>query len=264
MKKIITVVGARPQFIKAAAISRSIREDFAESLEEYIIHTGQHYDPGMSDVFFNEMGIPREDLNLNVGSGSHGGQTAEMLSGIENAIQEEKPDALLVYGDTNSTLAGALAAAKLHVPVIHIEAGLRSFNKKMPEEVNRITADHCSSLMFVPTKTGIDNLEKEGFNVGADSRFSADNPGIFLCGDVMYDNSLYFRKQINAKKIIAELDLDGEFALATVHRPSNTDEASNLESIFSAMNTVAEEFDLTIALPLHPRTGNILQRPEYS
>jgi len=165
LKKIITIIGARPQIIKASALSRAIRERFSDSINEIIVHTGQHYDENMSAVFFDEMGIPQPDYNLAVGSGNHGQQTAKMMDGLEEIYVTEKPDAVVIYGDTNSTLAGALAAAKLHIPVVHIEAGLRSFNKRMPEEVNRITADHVSTLLFSPTKTGIDNLKREGFNV---------------------------------------------------------------------------------------------------
>lgn len=163
MKKLLTIIGARPQIIKAAALNRAIQSKFSNELTEVLVHTGQHYDHGMSQVFFEEMGIPKPDYNLGIGSGSHGQQTGRMLDAIEQVIIKEKPDALVIYGDTNSTLAGALAAAKVHVPVIHIEAGLRSFNKRMPEEVNRITADHASTLLFSPTKVGLRNLKKEGF-----------------------------------------------------------------------------------------------------
>ena len=199
MLKILNIIGARPQIIKAAAISRAIKNHFSNQIEDIIVHTGQHYDENMSEVFFTEMGIPKPKYNLNVGSASHGVQTAEMLKGIESIIFTEKPNVVLVYGDTNSTLAAAVAAAKLHVPVAHVEAGLRSFNKSMPEEINRITCDHASTLLFSPTETGIKNLVREGFKIDAKMPYNIDNPGVFHCGDVMYDNSLYF-SEISATK----------------------------------------------------------------
>ena len=192
MIKIVTVIGARPQIIKAAAISRAIKNNFSSAIKEIIVHTGQHYDAGMSQVFFDELGIPKPDYNLNVGSGSHGKQTAAMITGIEEILEKEKPDCLVVYGDTNSTLAGAVAASKIHIPVVHIEAGLRSFNKAMPEEINRIMCDHVSTLLFSPTKAGFTNLLREGFKENKTKKYSADHPQIYHCGDVMYDNSLYF------------------------------------------------------------------------
>ena len=164
MIKILTIIGARPQFIKAAALSRTIKNKFSDKISEVIVHTGQHYDDNMSRVFFDEMHIPQENYNLNAGSSSHGKQTAAMITGIEDLLMKEKPDCVVLYGDTNSTLAGALAASKIHVPIVHIEAGLRSYNKSMPEEINRITCDHCSTLLFSPTKKGYDNLIKEGFS----------------------------------------------------------------------------------------------------
>src|ERR1035437_4263235 len=192
MIKILTIIGARPQIIKAAALSRAIRESFSNKIHEVLLHTGQHYDQNMSEVFFEQLGIPRPDYNLNVGSGSHGKQTATMISGIEEVLIKEKPDYMVVYGDTNSTLAGAIAASKIHIPIAHIEAGLRSFNKSMPEEINRIMCDHVSTLLFSPTKSGYDNLLKEGFKENNQPPYSFDNPKIYHCGDVMYDNSLYF------------------------------------------------------------------------
>ena len=196
MKKLLTIIGARPQIIKAAALNRAIRTKFNDQLSEVLVHTGQHYDHGMSDVFFEEMGIPKADYNLGIGSASHGEQSGKMLEEIEKVIKKENPDALVVYGDTNSTLAGALAAVKLHVPVVHIEAGLRSFNKRMPEEVNRITADHASTFLFSPTKTGVNSLYNEGFNNLAEAqklgKANADNPFVFHCGDLMYDNTLHY------------------------------------------------------------------------
>ena len=192
MKKIITVIGARPQIIKAAAISRAIKNNFSDKILEVIVHTGQHYDENMSQIFFEELEIPFPNFNLNVGSGSHGEQTAKMLEGLENIYVQEKPDAVIVYGDTNSTIAGALAASKIHIPVIHIEAGLRSFNKAMPEEINRIACDHMSTLLFTPSETGHRNLLNEGIKNDQKEAASIDNPKIYLCGDIMYDNSLYF------------------------------------------------------------------------
>ena len=192
MIKILTIIGARPQFIKAAALSRAIRNKFSDKIKEVIVHTGQHYDDNMSRVFFEEMEIPKEDYNLEAGSGSHGKQTAAMISGIEELLLKEKPDCVVLYGDTNSTLAGAVAAVKIHIPVVHIEAGLRSFNKSMPEEINRILCDHCSTLLFAPTKNGYINLVKEGFPEFNKAPHTADNPKIYHCGDVMYDNAIYF------------------------------------------------------------------------
>ncbi len=190
--KIVTIIGARPQIIKAAALSRAIKDHFAGKITEVIVHTGQHYDENMSNVFFDELGIPQPNYNLNVGSGSHGKQTASMISGIEEILLKEKPNAIVLYGDTNSTLAGAVAASKIHIPVVHIEAGLRSFSKAMPEEVNRIMCDHVSTLLFSPTITGYNNLVKEGFKEKNAAPYSADNPKIYQSGDVMYDNSMHF------------------------------------------------------------------------
>jgi UDP-GlcNAc3NAcA epimerase len=191
-KKILTVIGARPQIIKAAALSRAIQAQFASQLEEILVHTGQHYDENMSAVFFEELGIPEPHYNLAVGSGSHGHMTAAMLSGIEAILVKEQPSAVVIYGDTNSTIAAALAAAKIHIPVVHIEAGLRSFHKAMPEEINRIAADHMSTLLFVPTKAGMANLAKEGFELEVKGKATIDAPHVHHCGDIMYDNSLYF------------------------------------------------------------------------
>lgn len=252
MKKILTIIGARPQIIKAAALSRAIENTAKNKLEEIILHTGQHYDENMSKVFFDELGIPEPNINLAVGSGKHGEQTAKMIEGIEAALEKHQPHALVVYGDTNSTLAGAVAASKMHIPVIHIEAGLRSFNKKMPEEVNRILCDHTSTLLFTPTKAGLKNLRKEGFDE-TNAPFSADNPGVFHCGDIMYDNSLHFGQIADEKSsIIHDLNLPKEFALATVHRAENTDKKENLQGIFSALYEIS--LRIALVLPLHPRT----------
>ena len=256
MKKIITVIGARPQIIKAAAISRAIKNNFSDKILEVIVHTGQHYDENMSQIFFEELEIPFPNFNLNVGSGSHGEQTAKMLEGLENIYMQEKPDAVIVYGDTNSTIAGALAASKIHIPVIHIEAGLRSFNKAMPEEINRIACDHMSTLLFTPSETGHRNLLNEGIKNDQKEAASIDNPKIYLCGDIMYDNSLYFSAVSEQKsKILKELEITtDEFILCTIHRDTNTDDTSNLNAIFRALLRIQKTSNLKIVLPLHPRT----------
>lgn len=256
MKKIITIIGARPQIIKSSAMSRAIKNHFSNEIQEIIVHTGQHYDENMSEIFFKEMGIPYPNYNLNVGSGSHGSQTAKMIEGLEEIYIKEKPDAVLVYGDTNSTIAGALAAVKIHIPVIHVEAGLRSFNKAMPEEVNRIACDHMSSLLFSPTITGLENLEKEGFTLKSNEKATANSPRVFQCGDIMYDNSLYFSSISDEKSTL--LNLLGlkkdEYILTTIHRDSNTDIAENLESIFKALLEISKVSGLSVVFPAHPRT----------
>ena len=256
--KIVTVIGARPQIIKAAALSRAIREHFSKEVQEVIVHTGQHYDDNMSQVFFDELGIPQPDYNLGVGSASHGVQTAKMIEGIEEILLKEKPDYLVLYGDTNSTLAGAIAASKIHVPIVHIEAGLRSFNKSMPEEINRICCDHCSTLLFSPTATGFKNLVNEGFNPDNKKKFTIDNPGIYHCGDVMYDNSKYFANIADKKSQI--LDKEGlrgvDYILCTIHRDNNTDQPERLNAIFRALLKISES--KTVVLPLHPRTAKLL------
>ena len=256
MKKIITVIGARPQIIKAAAISRAIKNNFSDKILEVIVHTGQHYDENMSQIFFEELEIPFPNFNLSVGSGSHGEQTAKMLEGLENIYMQEKPDAVIVYGDTNSTIAGALAASKIHIPVIHIEAGLRSFNKAMPEEINRIACDHMSTLLFTPSETGHRNLLNEGIKNDQKEAASIDNPKIYLCGDIMYDNSLYFSAVSEQKsKILKELEITtDEFILCTIHRDTNTDDTANLNAIFRALLRIQKTSNLKIVLPLHPRT----------
>lgn len=260
MFKIITVVGARPQIIKAAALSRAIKNHYSDKIKEVIVHTGQHYDENMSQVFFDELGIPSPDINLSVGSGSHGKQTATMIEGIEKVIMDEKPNAIVVYGDTNSTLAAGVAASKIHIPVVHIEAGLRSYNKKMPEEVNRIMCDHVSSLLFSPTKTGVENLIKEGFKEEAGGTYSMDNPGVFHCGDVMYDNSIHF-SEMSAQQstVLADNNLtEGQFILSTIHRNDNTDTPERITGIFEALQTISKDNNIEIVLPLHPRTAKIL------
>ena len=259
--RIITVIGARPQIIKAAALSRVILNDFQE-IEEIIVHTGQHYDKNMSDIFFTELEIPKPQINLKVGSSSHGAQTALMIEKIEKVMLEYSPDAVVVYGDTNSTLATAIAASKLHVPIVHIESGLRSFNKKMPEEVNRILCDHVSTLLFSPTKSGYNNLLKEGFSKEKSNNASADFPNIYHCGDIMYDNSLYFSKLSDENSnIIEKLNVHNEkFILATVHRNDNTDSKIKLKDLFSTFLLITEIHQLKIILPLHPRTSKMMEQ----
>ncbi len=259
MIKILTIIGARPQFIKAAAISRAIRNSFSSQIQEIIVHTGQHYDDKMSSVFFDELKIPKEKYNLAIGSGGHAEQTAKMIIEIEKVVIKENPDAILLYGDTNSTLAACLVGTKLHLDIIHVEAGVRSYNKKFPEEVNRLVCDHVSSLLFVPSDAGMKSLEKENFNIYKQegSVIDASNPMVFRCGDIMYDNTLYFLEQIRAKKI-SNASLDNipkeNYLLATLHRPSNVDQTDTLESILKAFNSIIDKYDKSIILPLHPRT----------
>jgi UDP-GlcNAc3NAcA epimerase len=262
MHKILTIIGARPQIIKAAALSRAIKNNFADKIQEVIVHTGQHYDENMSQVFFDELQIPHPNYNLNTGSGNHGKQTASMIEGIEEILVTEKPNCIVLYGDTNSTLAGAIVASKIHIPVIHIEAGLRSFNKSMPEEINRIMCDHVSTLLFSPTKSGYDNLLKEGFKENNQPPYSYDNPKVYHCGDVMYDNSLYFSTVAEQKtSVLKDNDLEkNKFILATIHRNNNTDEPLRLNALFRSMNKIATENKIKIILPLHPRTAKLLSQ----
>lgn len=247
--KIVTVLGARPQFIKAATVSRALKE---AGTTEVIIHTGQHFDRNMSEVFFSEMDIPRPDYNLEISGLSHGAMTGRMLEETESVLLQEKPDCVLVYGDTNSTLAGALAAAKLHIPVAHVEAGLRSFEMKMPEEVNRILTDRISSYLFCPTHTAVENLRKEGF----------DNFGCEISqpGDVMYDAVLFYKQKVSEKSTILNyLEIaDQSFTLATVHRAENTDDINRLKAICESLNHIHKSSK--VILPLHPRTKAILQK----
>ena len=259
MIKILTIIGARPQIIKAAAISRVISEEFSREIEELIVHTGQHYDNNMSQIFFDELGVPKPHYNLNIGSGLHGKQTARMIEGIEELLLSENPDYILLYGDTNSTLSGAIAASKINIPIVHVEAGLRSYNRKMPEEINRITCDHLSSLLFSPTQSGFQNLINEGFNSQNQAPFSADNPGIFHCGDIMYDNSLHYASQASKESnILVHNDLKpNNYVLATVHRDHNTDITENLISIFEALMKISA--NSKVVLPIHPRTRKKLQ-----
>jgi UDP-GlcNAc3NAcA epimerase len=258
--KILTVIGARPQIIKASAISRAIKKYYNQQINEVIVHTGQHYDVNMSSVFFDELEIPQPNYNLNVGSGMHGEQTAKMIQGIEAIIQSESPDYLLVYGDTNSTLAGAIAASKLHIPVVHIEAGLRSYNKLMPEEVNRILTDHCSTYLFPPTASGLKNLLKEGFNDTNTKPYSMDHPLVKNMGDVMLDNTLYFSQLAEQKSdIINTLDLKNQpFVLCTIHRNDNTDNEFKLSEIIKALINIVDKYAIKIVLPIHPRTKKMI------
>lgn len=248
LMNVITIVGARPQFVKAAAVSRAIAAHNADSdfgIRERIIHTGQHYDDNMSRVFFDELHIPQPAVNLEVGSGPHGQQTGAMLERIEKILLDERPDWVLIYGDTNSTLAGALAASKLHIPVAHVEAGLRSFNRRMPEEINRIVADCLSKLLFCPTMTAVQNLQNEGIT-----------DGVHQVGDVMYDSVLYnTRLAQSSSRIVAKLGLEPRsFYLATIHRAENTDDPARLGGIVEAFSKLR----YPIVLPLHPRTRKTL------
>lgn len=253
--KLTTIIGARPQIIKASALSRAIRNSFSDKLEEVIVHTGQHYDQNMSEVFFTELDIPRPRYNLAVGSGKHGKQTALMTERLEEVFEAEKPDAVVVYGDTNSTLAAAIAASKMLIPIVHIEAGLRSFNKSMPEEINRILCDHVSTLLFSPTQTGYDNLVKEGFSQQLSSKATADSPNIYHCGDIMYDNTLFFEQkaELSACKFTF---CKPPYALCTIHRNSNTDNKARMQSIFDAILQISRFCQ--IILPLHPRTKKMM------
>lgn len=247
MIRLLTIVGARPQIIKAAAISRAVRTQFAGQIEERILHTGQHYDDNMSEMFFRELGIPAPDYNLHVGSGSHAEQTGKMMVGIEKVLKDAQYDAVLVYGDTNSTLAAAVSASKLQVPVFHVEAGLRSYNRTMPEEINRVVCDQLSTILFAPTQTAVDNLQKEGVPMR--------NQKVVLSGDVMYDNAMYFSAMADVQSdIIERLGLNNrQFVLATIHRPANTDNPENLKSILRALSDIAAK-GMDVVLPLHPRT----------
>ncbi len=239
--KVASVVGARPQFIKAAPVSREIRAHN----EEVLIHTGQHYDENMSDVFFQVLEIPKPDYNLGVGSGSHAYQTAEMMKGLEQVFEKERPDFVLVYGDTNSTIAGALTAAKAGLPLGHVEAGLRSFNRTMPEEVNRVVTDHLSTVVFAPTSTAVENLAREGIT-----------RGVHMVGDVMYDVALQMAQPARARGVLKKHGLAaGDYVLATVHRPANADDKETLSSIVEALSDCGR----TVVFPVHPRTRKNLE-----
>jgi UDP-N-acetylglucosamine 2-epimerase len=240
---VVSIVGARPQFVKASMVSRELMRRGAR---EELVHTGQHYDHGMSAVFFEELGIPEPSRNLGVGSGTHAAQTGDMMVGIERLLLDDRPDAVLVYGDTNSTLAGALAAAKLHVPVAHVEAGLRSFNRTMPEEINRILADHVSDLLFCPTETAVSNLAAEGLT-----------GGVVRTGDVMLDATRHFADRAADRAPLSGLTGHGagEYAVATIHRAGNVDDPAVLRSILDGLGRTG----LPVILPLHPRTAGRLE-----
>jgi UDP-N-acetylglucosamine 2-epimerase len=240
--KILTVVGARPQFIKLAPLSKILREN---GINEIIVHTGQHYDENMNDLFFKELEIPEPDYNLGIGSGNHGEQTGKMLIEIEKIILKENPDLVIVYGDTNSTLAGALAASKLHIKLAHVEAGLRSFNKRMPEEINRVLTDHVSDILFCPTQTAVENLKNEGIT-----------NGVYLVGDVMFDALLHFSKISDMKSVILErLNIKPkEYYLTTIHRAENTDNYERLKNILTAFS----KMDEIVVFPIHPRTRKMI------
>jgi UDP-GlcNAc3NAcA epimerase len=249
--KIITIIGARPQFIKAAAVSRAIRrynQKSSQNIQEIIIHTGQHFDKNMSDIFFSELEIPKPDYNLEIANLSHGAMTGRMLEAIERVLQEQQPDIVLIYGDTNSTLAGALASSKMNIPVAHIEAGLRSFNMKMPEEVNRILSDHISTWLFCPTETSVQNLQNEGVT-----------ENVYNVGDVMYDITLYYRDKAKQQIDLGEWKVkEGEYILCTIHRAENTDDTNRLSSIFKALRQIASQTN--VLLPIHPRTQRFLKK----
>jgi UDP-GlcNAc3NAcA epimerase len=250
MTKVLTVIGTRPQFIKAAAVSRAIQEH--GGIKEVLLHTGQHYDDAMSDIFFREMHIPKPDYHFSINTSTHATMTAQMLEGIEQAIIKERPDTILVYGDTNSTLAGALAASKLHMKVAHVEAGLRSFNMDMPEEVNRILTDRISNQLFCPTEAAMHNLKNEGL--------ATPDKKVVNTGDVMYDAALYYAKQ-SAKysEICTKLSLTKDsYLLTTFHRAENTDDRDRLTSIVQAINILAKHYK--VVLPLHPRTKKMLDQ----
>ena len=244
--KIVTIIGARPQFIKAATVSRSLREH-RSNICETIVHTGQHYDANMSEIFFEELEIPRASYNLGIGGGSHGQNTGRMIEAIETVLIKENPDWVLVYGDTDSTLAGTIAAVKLHIPVAHVEAGLRSFNRRMPEEMNRVLTDHASSLLFTPTDTATRNLTNEGIY----------GDRVKQVGDVMYDAALFYRSKAKKPSLI---EFDSDFVLATIHRAENTDDPNRLAEIISAFNEIAAK--TPVILPLHPRTKKLLAQSQ--
>jgi UDP-GlcNAc3NAcA epimerase len=245
--RFISIVGARPQFIKAAVLSNAIRE--RSSIEHMLVHTGQHYDDNMSANFFSDLGLETPEINLNIGSGTHGVQTGSMLAGLEEVLLREPCDWVVLYGDTNSTLAGALAAAKLHRPVCHVEAGVRSFDRGMPEEINRILTDRVADLLFAPTETAVSNLRAEGVRDGQ----------ISLVGDVMFDATRIYARQIQDSTIVSDLGLETkEFALITIHRAENTDDGERLANIAEALVELAK--GLCVVLPLHPRTRTALAR----
>lgn len=247
-RKIVSIVGARPQFVKAAVLSRALK---AKGITEVLVHTGQHFDHGMSDVFFEEMEIPHPQYHLGINSLTHGAMTGRMIEKIEAVLLDEKPDVLVVYGDTNSTLAGALAASKLHIPVAHVEAGLRSFNMEMPEEINRILTDRISSYLFCPSNAAIRNLEKEGF--------ASFNCKLVKTGDVMYDAAMFYSEKSAERSTVAKtIDLEKPYMLTTLHRQENTDDPAKLEAIVGALNQLNEQ--MRVLLPMHPRTRKMIEK----
>ena len=262
MVKILTVIGARPQIIKAAALSRAIGLAYHEKIKEVIMHIGDEYDEDMSDEFFDEMKIPKPNYHVKLGSDMHGKQMAKMIAGVEQVIQKEKPSAVLVYSDTSSSLAAALSASKLQVPVIHVEAGLRSFNKSIPEEINRILCDHVSTLLFTPTEAGYYNLMREGFKEGGEPPYSINRPKIYHCGDVLYDNMKFFTEMVENHSTIIEERLlaDINYNLVTIHRDNNTNDPKRMNALFSAIHKIANEHDVKMVLPLDGRTTKRLKK----
>jgi UDP-GlcNAc3NAcA epimerase len=248
--KVLTVIGARPEIIQTAPVSAALRQ---RGIHEVLVHTGQHYDFNMSDVFFNDLNVPQPDYNLGVGSGSHGEQTGQILARVEAVMRDEQPDWVVVFGDTNSTVAGALSAAKLHLPLAHIEAGLRSYDRRMPEEINRVITDHISNVLFAPTQTAVDNLRREGIT-----------SGVYLVGDVRVDllNRLVERTRERRDQLLSELGLSASepFAVATVHRPGNTDDAARLSAIVQGFNALP----LQVVLPIHPRLTKMLSEHQLT
>jgi len=256
MLEVLTVVGARPQFVKAAVLSRFVqRSEWRDRVHETLVHTGQHYDENMSEVFFREMEIPKPDVNLSTGSGTHGKMTGQMLEKLEALMLERRPDVVLVYGDTNSTLAGALAASKLHIPVAHVEAGLRSHMMAMPEEQNRKLTDHLSTWLFCPTQTAVENLAREGKPVGNAVSATADLPWVGNVGDIMFEASFHYRPQALARAESLLNSLPSQFFLLTIHRAENTDDPARLAAIVQAINAQTET---PAVFPIHPRTRKIL------
>ena len=279
MKTVMSIIGARPQFVKAALICKRLEKD---NIRNILVHTGQHYDFNMSDIFFQELSLPKPDYFLGIGSYDHGMQTGKMLIDIENVVLQERPDWVIVYGDTNTTLAGALAASKLHIPIAHVEAGLRSHNKAMPEEINRILADHVSSVLLCPSKTAINNLRREGFNnihnngelMGFDDSFDVNKPYVYASpmdpsyspslvvnvGDIMFDQVLLTRKMVSDDITLKKYNLNaGSYILVTIHRPENTDIKENLEGIITALEHFAHN-GITVLFPAHPRTLKALAK----
>lgn len=262
MIKLLSVVGARPQFIKAAALHRVIKKHFQDKINEVVVHTGQHYDDSMSKVFFDELELPEPQYNLGINKLSSAAQLSEMISGIDKVLVNDQPGAVLVYGDTTSTLAGALAAQKNNIPLLHVEAGMRSHNKSQPEEVNRILTDHISTLLFCSSQSAIDHLENENIKHVATNKNSIQQPGVFLCGDVMADNILFYADKAKLEaKILQKLNVQSKkFLLATIHRADTADNVDQLQSIFKAFDAITKQETIPLLVPLHPRTKNNLNK----